>query len=57
MLFIKCMILNMIAVGKVSMYIDFQEKEVMPLLDGTLHYWIHTIFLQIITENECSTHV
>ncbi len=30
------MLLNMIAVGKVSMYIDFQENEVMQLFYGTL---------------------
>ncbi len=38
MLIVKYILLNMIAVGKVSLYIDFHENEVMPLLHGTLQF-------------------
>ncbi len=48
----------MIAVGEVSMYIDFQGNEVMPFLHGALHIFVcihshaHLIILYNLTSGK-----
>ncbi len=42
-------------IDKVSINVDFQENEVMPLLDGALQFILHQISDKIVTNRRITT--